>query len=256
MAPRPLRALPLLVPLLALPLAGCEIALIVAAAADDGDTYPPDDYYQTYCNEAVDTQHGLLGEDGKAKLFNSTFSGVSSVTPGKLLASNDMFPFFLNTDVEPGGLFRVETTGTLTRVDDSVGACSTYDYTAASFLEVETGDPGSGSLVVFVDGSEYDRFDFEVTEVKELTIEWDSTLSAARASLTDDEGRSVYSFNGLTWEAAPTAFFTAAAGPISPFISWDGFTSEVVLFAFYGDLSAQITLVANESTGTMMPKEE
>jgi hypothetical protein len=30
----------------------------------------------------------------------------------------------------------------------------------------------------------------------------------------------------------------------------------VVLFAFYADLSAQMTLVANQSTGTMMPKEE
>jgi hypothetical protein len=245
--------------LLALPLTGCEIALIVAAAADDdGETYPDydDEYYETYCNDYVDTNSALGGDEGKAKLFNSTFVGVSSPTPGKLLASNDMFPFFLTTEEDPNVTFRVDATGVLSRVDESVGACSTYEYKAGSFLEVETAGPGNGSLVVFVDDEEYDRFDFEVADVKDLSIKWDTSLSAARATLVDDEGRSVYAYNAITWEAAPTAIFTATAGPISPTISWDGVTSEVVLFAFYGELSAQMTLVANQSTGTMTPKDE
>ena len=59
----------------------------------------------------------------------------------------------------------------------------------------------------------------------------------------------------MTWEAAPTAIFSATAGPLSPQISWDGVTSEVVLFAFYGDMTAELTLVADPSTGTMKPKE-
>lgn len=258
MALRSFRALTLLVPaaLLAVPLTGCEIALIVAAASDDETYEPPDPYYDTYCNESVDTTHGLGGEENKAKLFTSTFFGVSSPTPGTLLASNDTFPFFLNTDVDPEVVFRVDATGVLSRVDDSVGACSTYENTAASFLEVESGEAGSGSLVVFVDDDEYDRFDFEVADVKEMTISWDSTISSAFAKLVDSEGRSVYSYNGITWEAAPTAIFTASAGPVSPTISWDGVTNEVVLFAFYGELSAQMTLVANPSSGVMVPKEE
>lgn len=256
---RPLRALTLLVPaaLLALPLTGCEIALIVAAAAgDDETTQPYAPYYDNYCNEFVDANHSLDGEEGNAELASSTFNGITGATPGTLLASNDMFPFFLSTEADPGVDFRVETTGSLTRQDESVGGCTSTTGTAGSFLEIESGAAGKGSLVVFVDDDEYDRFDFEVADVTGFTIEWDTTLGAARAKLTDDEGRSVYAFNSVTWEAAPTTFFTAAAGPISPTITWDGFTSEVVLFAFYGDFSAQITLVANQATGVMFPKDE
>jgi len=247
-----------LVALLALPLSGCEIALIVAAAEDDGgDTYDYDQqYYDSYCNEYVDTTAGLAANSGKATIFTSTFAGVASPKPLTLLASNDLYPFFLDTTVTPDVDFRVDATGKLSRVDESVGACSTNHSTAASFLEVKSGEVGSGSLVVFVDGEQHDRFDFEIAAVESLELEWDPTRNAALAMLHDDEGRDVYAYSGITWEAAPTALFAVTAGPISPTISWDGTTKEVVLFAFYGDFTAQMTLVADEFSGLMSPKEE
>lgn len=240
--------------LLALPLTGCEIALVVAAAADDDGDYP-DEYYETYCNEYVDGTSWQSGKSEKAQLFMSTFNGVPSAAPGSVLAAHDVFPFFIDTDSDPDVDFRIEASGRLERVDDSVGACSTYENTAAAFIEVQTGDAGSGSLVVFIDGDEYDRFDFEVANVEELSLSWDSTISAARAQLLDGEGRAVSAFNAITWEVAPTAVISATTGPVSPQIAWDGSTNEVVVFAFFGDLSEQITLVADPSTGVMTPKQ-
>lgn len=242
-------------------LTGCEIALIVAAAEDDGvktEPYCEGDcyYYDSYCNEYVDTTASLSGSAQSSKLFHSVYTGVRAPTPLPVVAPNDLLTFFLQTEAGSDQSLDVVAGGQMTRVDDSVGACATYDGKAGIFLEIETGDEGAGSLTVMVDGAQLDRYDFVIVEPTSLDIAWDATISTPRALLRDDDGNDIYSYNGLTWEAAPTAFFTVGVGPIGPQIMWDGVTKEVELFAFYGDLSAHVTLVADSATGIMSPKSE
>lgn len=223
---------------------GCEIALVVAAATDDDSTVDYESYVP--CNETSSPDAGYLGlqgKEGKAQLYAQSVSA-----PTQRLALGEHFNFFVITpDLEPGGDFRVVVDGVLTRTDTSVGSCGTWYGQAGSFVSVDAAKIGASSIVIEVDGAEYDRFDLEVAEPTSLELSWNSGVAQVHANLLDDQGDEVYAWSGITWEFAPTPAATPTAGPDSGPIFPSGTNQEIQVFAFYGDLTASMTLVTDES---------
>lgn len=225
---------------------GCEIALVVAAATDDGSTVDYESYVP--CEETTSPDAGYLGlqgKEGKAQLYAQSFSA-----PTQRLALGEHFNFFvIAPDLAPGGDFRVVVDGALTRTDASVGSCGTWYGQAASFVSVDAAKVGQSSIVIEVDGDEYERFDLEVAEPTSLELSWNATTSQVHANLQDDQSDEVYAWSGITWEVAPTPATTPTPGPDSGPIFASGTNQEIQVFAFYGDLTASMTLVTDQNFG-------
>ena len=221
---------------------GCEIGLLVAAVTDEPPPDPYENYTETvWCNEATGSGMGFAGlssANGNAQLF-----GMGIDAPFPRLAASEQLDFFIEVpDLEwgPSTTFGVE--GDLTRLDDSQGACASWNAEAASFVEVETGT-GAGSIVVYDDGSEYTRFPFEVSEATQLTVSFDPNASVATALLLDEEGRPLYAQAGLTWQIVPSGnSFTGPLKGLQANLFPDGINNEVIVTVFFQDLSASMTL--------------
>lgn len=227
-------------------LGGCEIGLLVAALNDD--TFPEDDpdYWETvvWCNATTGSDWGFeskAAEDGGSSLL----FGMTTERPGSRLAAGENFDFFVEMpDLEWGTSVGLGTEGELERLDDSQGACALWSEQAGSFIEIETGSAGEGSIVVFDDGSEFDRFDFTIAEVETLEIgSFDQNFGQLRARLLDDGGNEVYADAGVLWQIVPSSQTSAATtGMRSPPIFFDGINKEIVVTVFFRDLSAQVTM--------------
>ena len=227
---------------LALGASGCEIGLLVAAVTDEPPPDPYDDYTETvWCNETTGSGMGFAGltsANGNAQLFGMGFDA-----PFPQLAAAEQLDFFIEVpglEWGPSTTFGVD--GDLTRLDDSQGACASWNAEAASFLEVETGT-GAGSIVVYDDGSEYARFPFEVSQATQLTVSFDPNSSVATALLLDEEGRPLYAQSGLTWQIVPSGnSFTGPLKGLQANLFPDGINNEVMVTVFFQDLSASMTL--------------
>lgn len=239
-------------------LGGCEIGLLVAALNDD--TFPEDDpdYWNNivWCNATTGTDWGFeakQAENGTAKLF-----GMSAERPTSRLAAGDSFDFFIEMpDLDWGISVGIGVEGDLERLDQSEGACALWDESAGSFVEIETGDSGSGSIVVYDDGSEVDRFEFSVAKVETIEIaSFDPNFGQLRARLLDGSGNEVYADAGVLWQVVPSTQAATVTGMRSPPIFFDGINKELSVTVFFKDLSAHVTMKENGfGTMEMVPDE-
>lgn len=231
---------------------GCEIGLLVAAVAGDDETDPYGGDY-AYCNETSGPDagySGLSGKNNEIAVYGQSFSA-----PLERLALGERYNFFVvAAGHDPGPDFTLDVGGVLERTDTSQGACATWYGDAASFVSFDTKKAGKGSITVIVSDDELDHVDFEVAEPKEIQLSFNSSTATVHADLRDADDRSLYSFSGISWEVAgPGPSTTPVSGPDSPSLFASGANQEIIVLAFYGDLSASITLVS-DANYTLHPK--
>ncbi len=221
---------------------GCEIGLLVAAVTDEPPPDPYENYEETvWCNEVTGSVNGFPGmssTNGNAQLF-----GMGVDAPLTRLAASEHLDFFVEApELEWGTSTTFGVDGDLTRLDDSQGACASWNAEAASFIEVETA-AGSGSVVVYDDGSEHARFPFEISQATQLTLSFDANASVATALLLDEQGRALYAQSGVTWQVVPSGSnFTGPLKGLKANFFPDGINNEVIVTVFFQDLSASMKL--------------
>jgi hypothetical protein len=242
----------ILAALLVVPLAGCEIGLLVAAVTDE----PPPEYYDpneyTYCNEFSGS--GALSEPlpSAEALASLQTVGAAAFSPprtpmGRLAAGEQLDFFVVATALEAGPDVTLEVRGDLERLDESSGACvPSAGEGAASFISVETGGSGEGAIVVLDEGDEYDRFDFTVVPVVGISISLD--LTGVRATLFDEDGNAVFAHAGVEWEFVPSSVAMPVRGLVAP-LPVDGLHEETQVTVYFQDLEATTTLRRDASTG-------
>jgi hypothetical protein len=245
-------SLRILAALLVVPLAGCEIGLLIAAVTDE----PPPDYYDpnayTYCNEFSGSgvlSGPLPSAEALASLHTVGAVAFSSpLAPTGRLASGEQLDFFVvATALEAGPDVALEVRGDLERLDESSGACvPSAGEGAASFVSVETGGSGEGAIVLLDEGDEYDRFDFTVVPVVGISISLEVT--GVRATLFDEDGNAVFAHAGVEWEFVPSSVSMPVRGLVAPLLN-DGLHQETQVTVYFQDLEATTTLRLDSSTG-------